>query len=175
MWGKNREEEEDRDSDGPAADGPDERTWLLPNQINSRPALLTPDDPAVRPGPGTRETRDYTNHDGQVSPFNLWTVRVMRYVTFFMVVLSLAWWALLLISAFATPPGMHTRGSGFFALGNATVAVCLLVFNLAFFGTPSKSTRGLCAFMAVWTLNSHGSPHFGLGTCANGYCSSRSW
>lgn len=109
-----------------------------------------------------------------MSPFNLWTVRVMRYATLFMMILSLTWWALLLISAFATPPGLHTRGSGFFALSNATIAVCLLVFNLTFFGTPSKSTRGLCAFMAVWTLNSHGSPRFSPGTCANEYSSSRS-
>lgn len=48
LWGKNREEE-DHDSDGQAADGPDERTRLLPNQIDSRQTLLTPDDPAVRP------------------------------------------------------------------------------------------------------------------------------
>ena len=58
MWGKNREE--DRDSDGPAADGPDERTRLLPNQIDGRPTLLTPDDPAVRPRPATpRRKRRY--------------------------------------------------------------------------------------------------------------------
>ena len=84
-----------------------------------------------------------------MSPFNLWTVRVMRYVTIFMALISLVWWALLLISAFATPPGLHTRGSGFFGLGNATIALCLLIFNLIFFGTPSKSTRRLCAAMAV--------------------------
>lgn len=76
----------------------------------------------------------------------------MRYVTLFMGLVSLVWWALLLISAFATPPGLHTRGSGFFALGNATVALLLIISNLAFFGTPSKSTRGLCATMAVRNL-----------------------
>lgn len=81
----------------------------------------------------------------------------MRYVTLFMLIVSLAWWALLLISAFATPPGLHTRGSGFFALANATVAVFLLAFNLTFFGTPSMSTRRLCAFMAVWNPDSQGS------------------
>lgn len=93
-----------------------------------------------------------THRQQQVSPFNLWTVRIMRYVTFFLGLVSLVWWALLLISAFATPPGLHTRGSGFFALGNATVALVLITFNLAFFGTPSKSTRRLCATMAVRNL-----------------------
>lgn len=55
LWGKNREEE-DHDSDGQAADGPDERTRLLPNQIDSRQTLLTPDDPAVCPRPDTPAT-----------------------------------------------------------------------------------------------------------------------
>lgn len=90
-----------------------------------------------------------------MSPFNLWTVRVMRYITLFMGLLTVVWWSLLLISAFATPPGLHTRGSGFFALGNASVALCLLAFNLAFFGTPSKCTRRLCASMAVRGPSNH--------------------
>jgi hypothetical protein len=88
----------------------------------------------------------------QVSPFNLWTVRAVRYVTIALAFISFVWWALLLVSAFATPPGLHTRGGGFYALANATVATCLLVFHLAFFSTPSKSTRVLCVSMAVCHL-----------------------
>src|SRR5690606_37688675 len=85
----------------------------------------------------------------QVSPYNLWTVRVMRNATVFLAIVTLLWWALLLVSLFATPPGLHTRGSGFFALSNASIALALLVSDLLSFGAPSKSIRLLCGCMAV--------------------------
>ncbi|SPN97204.1 related to mitochondrial integral membrane protein [Cephalotrichum gorgonifer] len=142
LWGTSRDDDHDADagehdngrSEDDSRSRADERTRLLPNQANnSTSRLLTPDDPAV-------------------SPYNLWAVRVLRYVTLFMTLFSFVWWSLLLIAIFATPPGLETRGSGFFALSNASIALCLLISKLVFFGTPSKSSRILCACMALALL-----------------------
>lgn len=70
---------------------PDERTRLLPRNHHN----LDPDDPAV-------------------SPYNLFSVRSLRWISVVLLVASSLWWILLLISVFVTPPAMHTRGSGFF-------------------------------------------------------------
>lgn len=110
---------------------PDEHTRLLPNRVDSsRPVMLSPDDPAV-------------------SPYNLWTIRLLRYLTIIFTVLTFVWWVILLVSAFATPPGFHTRGSGFFAFSYASLALANLLFTLVFFGVPSRAVRVLAAIMAV--------------------------
>lgn len=108
---------------------PDEYTRLLPNRLDSNRGLLRPDDPAV-------------------TPYNLWTIRALRYLTIFFTLLTFAWWVLLLVSAFATPPGLHTRGSGFYAFGFASLTLAELAFTLVFFGVPAKSLRILAAVMA---------------------------
>ena len=77
---------------------------------------------------------------------------MFRHVTVFLTLVTAGWWILLLISTFVTPPGLHMRGSGFFAFSNTTVALLVLILDLVFFGTPSKSTRILCACMAVRRL-----------------------
>ncbi|KAL1837952.1 hypothetical protein VTJ49DRAFT_3223 [Mycothermus thermophilus] len=102
---------------------PDEHTRLLPNRINSTP-YLSPSDPAV-------------------SPYNLWTVRFLRWTTVLLFFLALLWWLLLLVSTFVTAPGLHARGSPFFALGYASLAVLTLVVSLLFFAVPSRSARVL--------------------------------
>lgn len=113
---------------------PDEHTRLLPNRVDtsrdSNRNLLTPDDPAV-------------------SPYNLWSIRVLRYLTLVFTAITFVWWVLLLVSAFATPPGLHSRGSGFFAFGFTTLTMANLGFVLIFFGVPSKSVRILAFAMAV--------------------------
>ncbi|KAK5001275.1 hypothetical protein LTR28_012865, partial [Elasticomyces elasticus] len=57
-----------------------ERTRLLP--ANPRPphsdGYLDPDDPAV-------------------SPYNLWTVRFLRYLTILFLIITFLWWGLLLV------------------------------------------------------------------------------
>ncbi|PNY28358.1 Uncharacterized protein TCAP_01717 [Tolypocladium capitatum] len=108
---------------------PDEHTRLLPNRVDPSRGMLAPDDSAV-------------------SPYNLWSIRMLRYLTLVFTAVTLAWWIVLLVSAFATPPGLHTRGGGFFALSYASLALANMLFTLIFFGVPSKSVRILAMAMA---------------------------
>jgi hypothetical protein len=118
------------EAEGEAAP-PSEHTRLLPNRIDSsRPVMLSPDDPAV-------------------SPYNLWTIRVLRWLTIVFTLVTFVWWVILLVSAFATPPGFHTRGSGFFAFSYASLTLANMLFTLVFFGIPSRAVRILAAIMAV--------------------------
>lgn len=117
------------DGDGEAAPA-DEHTRLLPNRVDSSRGMLRPDDPAV-------------------SPYNLWTVRILRYLTFVFAFITFVWWILLLISTFATPPGAHIRGSGFLAFGYTSLSLANTLFTLVFFGVPSKAVRILAVAMAV--------------------------
>lgn len=119
----------DDDEDGESAP-PDEHTRLLPNRVDSNRASLTPDDPAV-------------------SPYNLWSIRALRYLTILLTTITFVWWVVLLVSAFATPPGFNTRGSGFTAFGFASLALSNMLFTLIFFGIPSKAVRILAFIMAV--------------------------
>jgi pimeloyl-ACP methyl ester carboxylesterase len=117
------------EAEGEAAP-PSEHTRLLPNRIDSsRPVMLSPDDPAV-------------------SPYNLWTIRVLRWLTIVFTLVTFVWWVILLVSAFATPPGFHTRGSGFFAFSYASLTLANMLFTLVFFGIPSRAVRILAAIMA---------------------------
>ncbi|KAK0754170.1 hypothetical protein B0T18DRAFT_312898 [Schizothecium vesticola] len=112
---------------------PDEYTRLLPNRFDSTPGpYLSPDDPAV-------------------SPYNLFSVRLVRFVTVALTCLTFLWWTLLLVALFITPPGLHARGSPFFAFGYATVALLTLATELLFFAVPSRSTRAL-SFVAAGLL-----------------------
>ncbi|KAK1757669.1 hypothetical protein QBC47DRAFT_376666 [Echria macrotheca] len=111
---------------------PDELTRLLPNRLDSTP-YLSPDDPAV-------------------SPYNLWTVRIVRILTVVLACIAFLWWVLLLVSAFVTPPGLHVRGSPFFAFGYASIALLILVVELLFFAAPSRSARVLSLVSAVLLL-----------------------
>ncbi|KAJ5010791.1 hypothetical protein K4K57_006665 [Colletotrichum sp. SAR 10_99] len=137
-----------KDDDAAAAEGPpeerrsaeyetrepDEHTRLLPNRLDSdNRQFLTPDDPAV-------------------SPYNLWTVRVMRWATVLFACLTFIWWTINLVSIFVTPPGLHTRGSGFYAFSYSSLSLFTLLFTLVFFGAPSAAVRVLSIFMAVMLL-----------------------
>jgi len=120
--------------DDPHDDGrvDDELTRLLPNRIDSTP-YLSADDPAA-------------------SPYNLWSVRIVRLVTVILTCITFAFWILLLVSLFITPPGLHTRGSPFFAFGYASVAFMTLLIELVFFAVPSSSARLLTVVSAVLLL-----------------------
>lgn len=122
-----RSEDDEASSQRPP---PDELTRLLPNRLDSDRPFLTPDDPAV-------------------SPYNLWTVRVVRYATVLFTVASFVWWILQLVAIFVTPPGMHTRASGFFSFSYASLALFTILFTLVFFSAPSSAVRVLSIFMAV--------------------------
>ncbi|CAK1364025.1 hypotheticalsprotein [Cercospora beticola] len=125
-----------RDFDDSRMREPTERDRLLPAD-NRRPphadGYLDPDDPAV-------------------SPYNLWTVRFMRYLTILFLVLTFLWWVLLLVSIFVSPPGLHTRGSGFFDFSYTTLAAGILLNSLLFFSAPSlamRVTQGILGFVLV--------------------------
>jgi len=111
--------------------GADERTRLLPPPPAE--GYLSPDDPAV-------------------SPYNLWTVRFLRYFTVLFAVITFLWWVLLLVSIFVSPPGMHSRGSGFFDFSYTTLTEGLLLVLLLFFSTPSKAAQVTCLVVAVFLL-----------------------
>lgn len=111
---------------------PDEYTRLLPNRVNSNRDFLSPDDPAV-------------------SPYNLFSIRMLRYLTLFFTTLTFLWWVILLVSAFVTPPGFHTKGSGFFAFGYTSLTLANLLWTLLFFGVPSKAVRIIVIVIAVST------------------------
>ncbi|OIW35095.1 hypothetical protein CONLIGDRAFT_627158 [Coniochaeta ligniaria NRRL 30616] len=114
---------------------PDEHTRLLPNRLDSDGPnqYLSPDDPAV-------------------SPYNLFTVRLIRYITIFLTIFTFLWWTAQLVSTFVTPPGFHVRGGGFFAFSYACIALVVLVVSLAFFSAPSKSARILSFILAALLL-----------------------
>ncbi|KAF2397549.1 hypothetical protein EJ06DRAFT_539486 [Trichodelitschia bisporula] len=116
----------------PGGDYPDERTRLLPRPPHSD-GYLDPDDPAV-------------------SPYNLWTVRFLRYFTVLFCTLTFLWWVLLLVSIFVSPPGMHSRGSGFFDFSYTTLTIGNLLVALLFFTSPSKAMRVSQAIVAGFLL-----------------------
>ncbi|KAF2750637.1 mitochondrial integral membrane protein-like protein [Sporormia fimetaria CBS 119925] len=114
---------------------PNERTRLL----DSRPpppnsdGYLDPDDPAV-------------------SPYNLWSVRFLRYFTVLFLVITFLWWVLLLVSIFISPPGMHSRGSGFFDFSYTTLTIGNLLVAVVFFIVPAKGLRITTAIVSVLLL-----------------------
>lgn len=99
----------------------------------------------------TRRCTVSTNKS-QVSPYNLWTVRFLRYLTILFLVINFLWWVLLLVSIFVSPPGLHTRGSGFFDFSYTTLTAGNLLVAILFFATPSKAMRISGAIIAVFLL-----------------------
>ena len=56
------------------------------------------------------------------------------------------------MSTFVSPPGMSSRGSGFFDFAYTTLAAANLVIILLFFSTPSKAAQITCLVTAVLLL-----------------------
>ncbi|ROV97633.1 hypothetical protein VSDG_04668 [Cytospora chrysosperma] len=117
------------------ASSANEHTRLLPNRLDGdAPShFLSPDDPAV-------------------TPYNLFAVRFTRYLTVFFALITLLWWVLQLVSMFITPPGLFTRGSGFFGFSYASVALATLIVTLMFFAAPSRAARVTSAVMSALLL-----------------------
>ncbi|KKA28452.1 hypothetical protein TD95_002584 [Thielaviopsis punctulata] len=111
---------------------PNEQTRLLsPERYEDRPPQwLSPDDPAV-------------------TPYNLWSVRILRLMTMVIAAITVIWFCVLLISMFATPPGMHTPGSVFYSLFYTIVSMITLTSLLLFFDAPAQSSRILSLIVAV--------------------------
>ncbi|KAL2159197.1 hypothetical protein VTH06DRAFT_2629 [Thermothelomyces fergusii] len=122
----NRTGEEAHPGSTPGRESPeegrtDEHTRLLPNRVDTTP-YLSPDDPAV-------------------SPYNLWTVRLVRWITVGLTCVTVAWWILMVVTIFITPLGLHVRGSPFFSFSYATFALLTLFVSLLFFSVPSRLAR----------------------------------
>jgi len=142
LWGNKKDDDpESRQfvSNGESSAEPriseaNERTHLLPpSSAAGREGFLSPDDPAV-------------------SPYNLWSVRFLHVFTVFFAIISFLWWVLLLVSIFVSPPGMHSRGSGFFDFSYTTLTLGLLLIILLFFSTPSKAAQVTTLVIAVFLL-----------------------
>lgn len=99
LWG-NRSSQDNGDPEGDSSDShlrdPDERTALLPETSSNGHHHLNPDDPAV-------------------SPYNLLSVRTLRWFSILFFFAASLWWLLLLITTFISLPGFHTKGGGWFA------------------------------------------------------------
>jgi pimeloyl-ACP methyl ester carboxylesterase len=76
----------------------------------------------------------------------------LRYFTVLFTVITFLWWVLLLVSIFVSPPGMHSRGSGFFDFSYTTLTLGLLLIVLLFFSSPSKAGQITCLVLAVILL-----------------------
>ncbi|KAI2638179.1 mitochondrial integral membrane protein [Xylaria nigripes] len=111
---------------------PNEHTRLLPNRVVST-RYLSLEDPAV-------------------TPYNLWSVRITRYITILFALITFVWWVILLVSAFVTAPGFHTRGSGFFSFSYTSLALANLLFDLVFFAVPAKTVRIASVVLGVLLL-----------------------
>lgn len=72
----------------------------------------------------------------------------MRYLTILFLIISFLWWVLLLVSIFVSPPGLHTRGSGFFDFAYTCLTIGNLLVVTIFFITPAKGLRITTAIIA---------------------------
>ncbi|OKL59286.1 hypothetical protein UA08_05101 [Talaromyces atroroseus] len=128
IWGSSRRNDEGRGEEGhqdPDNREPDERTRLLPRDAQNE-GFLSPDDPAV-------------------SPYNLWSIRALRFFSSVFLAISFVWWVFLLVSIFVSPPLMFNRGSGFTDFSYTTLTVGNLIISLLFFAVPSRP-------MIMWNI-----------------------
>ncbi|MCJ1478911.1 hypothetical protein MMC13_007595 [Lambiella insularis] len=144
LWGsKNGDSNQDNDNDEehegegsrpssrqPRQHEPDERSRLLPP---GHAGFLDPDDPAV-------------------TPYNLWSVRALRYFSIIFLVITFLWWVLLLVSIFVSPPMLHTRGSGFFDFSFTTLTAGLLLSGILFFSAPSRAMEITSLIIGVFLI-----------------------
>lgn len=66
--------------------------------------------------------------------------------------LTFLWWVLLLVSIFVSPPGMHSRGSGFTDFCYASLTLANLIIILLFFSSPSKAAQVTCLLTSILLL-----------------------
>lgn len=139
MWSSRKNNGQDaNDRDGASGSRPRSEDHHEPTErtrlINHNPqGYLDPDDPAV-------------------SPYNLWTVRFLRHITVLFTLFTFIWWTLLLVSIFVSPPGMHSRGSGFTDFSYTCLTLGNLLVALMFFSDPSRSMRVFLGFIAFLLL-----------------------
>lgn len=77
---------------------------------------------------------------------------MLRYLTVLFAIITFIWWIILLVSIFVSPPGLHTRGSGYTDFAFTTLAFGNLVISLIFFTGPSLALRVSMAIVAVFLI-----------------------
>jgi pimeloyl-ACP methyl ester carboxylesterase len=85
----------------------------------------------------------------QVSPYNLFRVRALRYFEVLFLMITFVWWVLLLVSIFVSPPGLNSRGSGFFDFSYTTLTIGNILIALLFFAVPSTPMGVLSMTLSV--------------------------
>jgi pimeloyl-ACP methyl ester carboxylesterase len=88
----------------------------------------------------------------KVTPYNLWSIRALRALAVLFLAVTFLWWVLLFVSIFVSPPGMHSRGSGFFDVSFTTLTIGNLVLSVLFFAIPSKSAEISNIILAIVLL-----------------------
>lgn len=76
----------------------------------------------------------------------------MRYVEILFLMISCLWWVVLFVSIFVSPPGMHSRGSGFFDVAYTTLTIGNILTALLFFAFPSAAMSVLSMAISVLLL-----------------------
>jgi Region of unknown function (DUF2417) len=66
--------------------------------------------------------------------------------------ITFVWWVMLIISIFVSPPGMHSRGSGFFDISYTTLTIGNILVALLFFAVPSSPMGVLSMAISVLLL-----------------------
>lgn len=85
----------------------------------------------------------------QVSPYNLFRVRAVRYFEVLFLMLTFLWWVLLLVSIFVSPPHFNSRGSGFFDFSYTTLTIGNILIALLFFAVPSTPMGVLSGVLSI--------------------------
>ena len=143
LWGSKQDGEDENEvvvdrpgssSARPARTSEDanERTRLIVRDERA-PGYLSPDDPAV-------------------SPYNLWSVRALRWFEILFLVITFLWWVLLLVSIFVSPPYFNSRGSGFFDFSFTSLTLGNILVALIFFAVPSSAMSILSMSISVLLL-----------------------
>lgn len=145
LWGSNKNGTDEQEEDGERptsssrreepprqSEDTNERSRLLPREQRG-PGYLSPDDPAV-------------------SPYNLWSVRALRWFEILFLVITFLWWVLLLVSIFVSPPKFNSRGSGFFDFSFTSLTLGNILVALIFFAVPSSAMSILSMSISVLLL-----------------------
>jgi len=111
---------------------PGERSRLLPSNPHgaSGQPPLDIDDPAV-------------------TPLNLMSIRFLKYSTLALLIIACAWWLVLFVATFVSPPGIHAPGGGWFAFANTSLSIGILILLLTSFTVPSRAEEVVQSIIAV--------------------------
>lgn len=160
FWSKSKSPERNGNGVVVSQDGePNERSALLGNHEASTQttAPIPAQEPRVQFHPIQQAQlqsryRPTPEEEESITPYNFKSVRVLRYFTIFFTCLTSIWVILLLISLFATPPGMAARGSGFVELVFALCTFLILLIEVLFYAVPSGFSVAVSCVLVILLL-----------------------